>query len=88
MRIPDLDGSVTAAGDQSRPIRTERDAPYSLGVSAKRLDQVTRSSVPQLDFGRFTRSCELRSVGAEGDTIDRSIVRSHFSDPFPGLRVP
>ena len=86
--IPDLDGSVRAAGDKSRPVGAKGDTPYCLGVSTERLDQVARLSVPQLDFGSITRSCELSSVGAERDTMDGSIVCPHCRDQFPRLRIP
>ena len=88
VRIPDPDGSVRAGGDESRPVGTKGDAPYRFGVSIERIDQVARSSVPQLDFRRNTGGRELSSVRTEGDAFNDSIVRSHFGDKFPGLRIP
>ena len=87
-RIPDPDGSVLAGGDESRPVGTKGDAPYLFGVSSECVDQVARSSVPELDFRRITRGRDLSSVRTEGDAMNDSIVRSHFGDKFPGLRIP
>ncbi len=55
VRVPDLDSSVRAGGDESRPVGTKGDAPNRFGVSTECIDQVTCSSVPQLDFRRITR---------------------------------
>ena len=88
VRIPDPDGSVLAGGDESRPVGTKGDAPYRFGVSIERIDQVARSSVPQLDFRRITCGRELSSVWTEGDATNDSIVRSHFGDKSPSLRIP
>ena len=85
---PDPDGSVPAAGDESRPVGTKGDAPYRFGVSIERIDQVARSSVPELDFRRITRGRQLSSVRTEGDATNESIVSTHSADMFPGLRIP
>ena len=88
VRIPDPDGSVRAGGNEARPVGTKGEAPYRFGVSTERIDQVARSSVPQLDFRRITCGRELSSVRTEGDATNDSTVRSHFGDKFPGLRIP
>ena len=88
VRIPDPDGSVLAGGDESRPVGTKGDAPHRFGVSIERIDQVARSSIPELDFRRITRGSQLSSVRTEGDATNESIVSTHSADMFPGLRIP
>ena len=88
VRIPDPDGFVRAGGYESRPVGTKGDAPYHFGVSSERIDQVARSSVPELDFRRITRGRQLSSVRTVGDATNNSIVSTHFAEMFPGLRIP
>ena len=77
---PDPDGSVPATGDKSRAVRTKGEAPYHFGVSIERIDQVARSSVPELDFRRITCGRQLSSVRTVGDATNNSIMSTHFAE--------
>ena len=69
-RVPNADGQVARAGDQSRAVRAPGDGVYVVGVAAELGDFLAARHVDQAQRVIVATDSQSRAVGAEGDPID------------------